>query len=166
MPLTLLVVLIILLGVVILKKYNFKSFLPFKKFTSKQELAVVPTINAPSPKPRPLTQGKETYTFSPGPLAIGPKISEFALDPMDPKKGQKQTISVKMNYTGPITSVTAKLDTDTKKTDLTFTRTDGTDLIGTWQTTRTEDDTHDYTYYLNFTLVGTPDTYNGGFAFR
>jgi len=118
------------------------------------------------PSPRPLNPGKETFQFSPGPKAVGPKIYEFSLDPLDVKSGVTQTITVKATYTSPITSVSARLDTDTKKTPLTFTKIAGTDTNGTWQTTVKHEDTHNDVYYLDFTLVGADATYNGGFAFR
>jgi hypothetical protein len=164
--LTILGVVVILLGFIVVSGIDVKNFFVSMDSTEDETESVVTKGTTPRPTPRPLTQGKEVFTYTPGPLAVGPKISEFTMDPMDPKKGQQQTITVKLNYTSAITSVTARLDTDNKKTDLVFTRIDGTESNGTWQATRTEDDTHDYTYYLDFTLVGTPDTYRGGFAFR
>lgn len=161
-----LAIVVIGLGAVILGKDDLKSLFPFLKSTPEQEIAMTEASPTPRPKPRPLNPGKETLKYSPGPMVVGPKISEFSLNPLDSKVGQTQTITVKLSYTGPVTSVTARLDTDNKKSNLTFTRVDGTDSNGTWQATRVEDDTHDYTYYLDFTLVGSPDTYNGGFAFR
>ncbi len=120
----------------------------------------------PKPSPRLLNPGKETFQYAPGPKAKGPKIYEFSLDPLGVKPGVTQTITVKATHTSPITSVTARLDTDTKKTPLTFTRIAGTDTNGTWQATRISDDTYNEIYYLDFTLVGTDETYTGGFAFR
>lgn len=147
-------VIIVVLGFIVLR--NNGSYSP-----DRENEISLNQDTAPKPKPRPLVQGKETFTYSPGPKAVGPKISEFSLDPMDPKVGQKQTITVKASYTSPITSVTAQLDTDNKKTNLVFTQ-----VGDQWQATRIEDDTHDHTYYVYFTLVGSPDTYKGGFAFR
>jgi hypothetical protein len=159
-------IIVILLGFVVVSGVDIKNFFVSMDSTEDETETVMTSGTTPRPSPRPLTQGKEVFTYSPGPLAIGPKISEFTMDPMDSKIGQRQTITVKLNYTSPVTSVTATLETDNKKAGLIFTRIDGTESNGTWQATRTEDDTHDYTYYLDFTLVGTPDTYRGGFAFR
>lgn len=158
------VIVVLLLGVYIWKQKgtNWLTGMP----SEEKEVAMSSGTPTPKPKPRKLNPGKETFTYAPGPKAVGPKIYEFSLDPFDVKTGVKQTITVKATYTSPITSVTARLDTDTKKTNLTFTRVAGTDTNGTWQATLTADDTHEETYYLDFTLVGQDATYNGGFAFR
>lgn len=158
------IVVVVLLGWYIVSQKGADWFMGTPK--EEKEIAMESGTPSPKPKPRKLNPGKETFAFAPGPKAVGPKIYEFTLDPLDVKVGAKQTITVKATYTTPITSVTARLDTDTKKTPLTFTRIAGTDTNGTWQATLTADDTHEETYYLDFTLVGQDATYNGGFAFR
>lgn len=100
----------------------------------------------PTPTPTKLFHGKDTYIVSRGSQAKGPNISEISLDPLDPAVGATQVVSVKVTYDSPITDVMVKLRTDTKTTNLTLTRTEGSELGGTWTTTWTVPESYLYNY--------------------
>lgn len=107
---------------------------------------VKPTVK-PTPTPYPLPQGSQTYPFGYGSDIQGPKPSEVTINPYDPKKGEKQTFTVKIKHDKPITYAAIILETDNKVKTYPLTRTQGTDTEGSiWETTITTDDTHFYVY--------------------
>lgn len=109
-------------------------------------------IATPKKTPAPLKQGKGTYNISQGSEVSGPRITQVSLDPLDPKKGEKQTISVKTFHTSPITQVKITLVSDNKTQTLPpLSLVSGTNLDGEWQVTWTVDDTVLYKYILTIT---------------
>jgi hypothetical protein len=157
----------LLLGVYIISKGDTSILLSLIGVKQTEEAVdVVKATPTVRPTPRPLPKGPQTYTISHGSEVKGPRMSDVTMDPFDPKVGEKQTATVKIKYTSPVTSVTARLDSDNKKQTYTFNRIDGTDTDGTWQATWVTEDTHDYTYYINFKLDSAVDSYTGGLTFR
>lgn len=158
--------------VIALGAYLYRIYKPVSQPMTGTNTGAKPAENVvngtplPSPSPRPIAQGKQIYNGSFGPLVKGPKMTQVIVDPFDPKKGEKQTVTVKIKHELPITSVTARLDSDTMKKTYTFERIDGSDTNGTWQTSWTTEDTHDYTYFLFFELVSSDATFKDGLTFR
>lgn len=111
----------------------------------KQQMGEEATV-LPTPTPTQLFHGKDTYIVSRGSQATGPNISEISLDPLDPAVGAKQVLFVKVTHDSPITDVTVKLRTDTKTTNLTLVRTEGSELGGTWMATWTVPESYLYNY--------------------
>lgn len=117
------------------------------------------TAASPTPTPRgtptPLKKGKETYYISQSSSVKGPKITQVTLDPLDPKNGEKQTITVKALHSGPVTQVKISLMSDNKTQTLSsLSLVSGTNLEGEWQVSWTVDDTILYKYILKITATG------------
>ncbi len=110
-------------------------------YTKKTTISVKPT-----PKPYPLPQGPQTYPFSYGSAVQGPKPSQITIAPYDPKKGEKQTYTVKAKYDKPITYAAIDLETDHGAKTYPMQRISGVDTDGVWEVTITTTDTHDYIY--------------------
>lgn len=122
---------------------------------------------SPTPMPKPIGSGKVTVDNSFGKDVIGPKMYQTLFDPIDPALNSQQTITAKVRYTAPVTSVTATLTTDTKNTEIPFKLTSGTDTDGVWTATWTVNDTYEQQYYGNFILKSSDGTtYEGGPTFR
>jgi hypothetical protein len=101
----------------------------------------------PTPTPYPLPQEAQTYPFGYGSAIKGPKPSQITISPYDPKKGVKQTFTVKIKYEKPITYAAITLGTDTKEQTYNLSRISGTEPgESTWETTIVTDDTHYYKY--------------------
>ena len=98
------------------------------------ELAQGPQV-VPTPTPRPLPVGSQTYTVS-GNFA-GPNITEVTINPVNATAGSSQTITIKATDTSPITSVTATVKLDSAEATAQLTRISGSDTNGTWQGTLT-----------------------------
>lgn len=124
----------------------------------KQQMGAEPTaIPTPTPTPTKLFHGKDTYIVSRGSQAKGPNISEISLDPLDPAVGAKQILSVKVTHDTPIIEVIVKLRTDTKTTNLTLVRIEGSELGGTWTTTWTVPESYLYNYTATITAKSAKD---------
>lgn len=173
--LTRMVLAILLVGSVVI---NGGLYLYYKQLEAKNQngfgnIALVPSVTntptpspSPTPTPYPLPQGKQVYRLSHGKSVTGPKMTEVTVDPFDPKIGEKQTYTVKINHTSPVISATLELQTDNNIKTYNLDRIDGTPTSGTWQVTITTDDVHFYKYYAQFDLKSATDEYKGGLTFR
>lgn len=139
---------IVVVGLAALVTFQYRDKIRLPKF-----IPSFPTRQAPTPTPTPtaLMQGKETYSISQASDNAGPKITKAEIDPLDPKVGGKQTITIHSNFTKPVTAVTVSIKTDNKTFPLTLTRVSGTDTNGQWQTSWTVEDTFLYTYIMTIT---------------
>lgn len=115
-------------------------------------------IPTPTPTPTKLFHGKDTYTVSRGAQAKGPNITEVSLDPLDPTVGSTQEFSVKVTYNNPVTDVTLKLRTDTKTTTLNLSRTEGSELGGTWTGSWNVPESYLYNYIVTVTATSGNET--------
>lgn len=112
-----------------------------------------------------LPTGKQEYTGQYGSAAIGPKIQKAYIDPLDVKKGKKQTVTLLLKNESPVTSATATLITDHRNVPGTFKLVNGTATNGTWQLTWTMDDTYDTTYQIYITLESSTGNWQGALTF-
>lgn len=115
-----------------------------------QKKSQTQTVSAPTPTPTAtyLKPGKETYVYSWGEGTTVPKMNQVDIEPHDPKKGQKQTVTVKYTHTSPIQQVSLQLFSDNKSETFPMTKSEGTDTNGTWTGTWTVNDTVLYRYDL------------------
>jgi len=110
----------------------------------------------PTPTPISLHSGVGHYTVS-HPKSNGPSISTVTFNPLDVQKGQVLTVSVTMQSSSAVRSVTGYLETDTMKIPLTFANATPGVLGGqTWSVSLTVPDTLWYTYIM--TLQATNST--------
>lgn len=130
------IVVIGIVGVLLLLLVVYRFFLNPKQSTP------LPSFSS---APRPIPTGKQTFSVSMGKKS-GPKIRTGTIDPYDPKKGSKQTISVMVQSKNPITITKITMQTDTKSKEVAMQLTSGTVTDGIWEGTWTVDDTYLYTY--------------------
>jgi len=120
--------------------------------TSIRRLTGLPTGVAtptptPKPTPRPIGTGKQEFNVSMS-EKTWPKMSKVVMDPIDPSLLQKQTISVELNDTAPVTSVTATLKLNDKTKVLNLALVEGTSLKGRWEGSWTASGGYDEYYHL------------------
>jgi len=106
-----------------------------------------------------LAKGKQVYTIMTD-RPKNPQILEVIFDPLDAKQGEKQIITVKVEYkdTDTITSdykmwVTYITDNKSEKIPLQIKKVDGPPLVAIWEGVWEVEDTHDYTYTANIEAV-------------
>jgi hypothetical protein len=116
--------------------------------TISNQFQPIPTINTTPipPVPYPLDPGKQVYGISRGQGSKGPDVKEATFDPLDIKKGEKQTINITIGKSKKIQSVTVSLRTDNKTQvhDLSLQKTNEVDEI--WSGSWTLEDTNNYKY--------------------
>lgn len=148
-----LVLIIIAVGAALYYVYRTQQTAPVSAPQNQvsQTLESEPTpIPSPTRTPPKVWHGKGTFTVST--RQSGPQFSTGTLDPYDPPVGGRQTISLSLNDTKPITKVTVVVQTDNKKNGpMTLSRVSGSDTTGVWQTTWTFDDSYNLNYVMTFT---------------
>jgi len=112
--------------------------------------------SSPSPSPTPTTLKpddgvKGTYNISQG-KHDGPTISQVIFDPLDAKKDQLLTITLRVLSSTPADKITATLQTDTSTEDLTFTKSSTDSKYEIWTSTITLPESVLYKYILTATL--------------
>lgn len=104
--------------------------------------------------PRPILQGKETYSIGQSASAT-PKIRSLEVDPHDPKVNDNQTLKVRVVDSRPVQSVKVTIGSDNKTRDFDLKLTEGSNLDGKWTLSWKVDDTVLYSYYFTIDAVGT-----------
>ena len=108
---------------------------------------------------RTIAQGRQTYfVFS---KEKGPKVTEVVIDPFDPRRGERQTMSVKVNYPEPVRSVAVTMKLDGGDYTYPLTLVSGTDRDGTWEGSWRAEDTHDVIYKAAVVAEGPDDGERG-----
>lgn len=105
---------------------------------------------SPTPTPRPLRgSGKIHFSVSGGSKNT-PTISEGWLDPIDPKRGEKQVLTIVISSeNAPVTSVVATFKSDNEIRHFPLQITTGTTTNGTWQGEWMINDSYAYRYRLD-----------------
>jgi hypothetical protein len=136
----------------------------FKKSSPNQAQAT-PT---PTPKPtiKPLPTGKQTYNYSHSSSVAGPKPTQIIIDPIDPKQGDAQILSVKIGNTTPISKANIVLKTDNQETEYPLVLTEKGVDFGIWTAKWEMNDSYDYTYQIEIVIYGTVETFTGALTFR
>jgi hypothetical protein len=142
-PIVVAVLVLILVG---LGTYTFKDSVSLWWNTTIRP-QIVRRTPQPTPTPRPIAHGKQSFNASGG-TTVGPRFMGGSLDPYDPAKGTKQTISIQVSSATPVTSIYGKMISDHAQTTVQLTRVSGTDYNGTWQGIWTATDTYLYNYGL------------------
>lgn len=129
--------------------YLFKSGLIAKWFNSFKTDSNFSTFSPiPTPTPRRIPHGKIGFTIGQADKTV-PQFGKGSIDPYDPSKGGKQTISVEIKHSSPIKKVTAQIKTDSSVSEAyEFELISGTKMDGVWQGTWTVEDTYLYSYGL------------------
>ncbi len=111
---------------------------------------------SPTPQltPRPILQGKETYSIGQSANAR-PKIRSVEVDPHDPKINDMQSLKVRVVDAQPVQSVKVTIGSDNKTRAFDLKLTEGTNLDGKWTLSWKVDDTVLYSYYFTVDAVGT-----------
>ncbi len=111
----------------------------------------------PTPTPFPLAQGKITYNGGHGKGFVGSQITSVTFDPLDPKKGAQQTVSVGFSASSPVLSADLILTTDTKTATYSMQKNAQDPTGNSWLVVITTDDTHLYKYTAQVTIKTATD---------
>jgi hypothetical protein len=134
---------------VILILLSVGAYMYTRRTTVVSTLSRVPTPTIkPTPTPRSIPRGKIGFSVG-GSIPNAPAFGRGYLNPYDPAKGATQVISIEVNDTTAVTSVTGIMKTDNGQQPLTFSLVEGTAQKGNWQATWIVQDTYLYTYELD-----------------
>lgn len=134
-----------------------------------------PAVLKPAPTPTPVVRGapvpfavhgKQVYSVSRGSGSKGPDVAKVTVDPIDPKVGGTQMMSIKVTHTKPVKSVNVTLASDAKKKTTVLTLTSGTNTDGIWEGSWTIDDSIDYIYNATIEAKDGKDTAKIDIMFR
>lgn len=135
---------------------NAGTFIEVSHVSSPPPIPKTTPTPSSSPTPISLPQGKGVYSVSQG-KHQGPSISQVTFDPLDVRKGQKLTITIKATDQTPVTSVTATLQTDSTQNELVFKQVSDTSTSD-WETSIKIDDTLWYRYILTIKATSSNGT--------
>lgn len=121
---------------------------------------------SPLPTPKPLPTGSQTYNISHGESVVGPKPTKATINPLDPKIGDTQTLTIQVSHDKPVTKASITLLTDNAKQELPLQLISGTTSEGVWQASWTMEDSYDYSYQTDFHFFDGAEEFTGGLAFR
>lgn len=114
-----------------------------------------------------LPKGTQTYTFSHGDKVTGPKPSTVTLDPLSTTLNQKQSVTITVTESSPVTSASVFLTTDTKKDiEHVLTKKTTPDNKDVWTGSWTVDDTTDQRYEARLYITNATGVYNNIMRFR
>ncbi len=115
-------------------------------------------LGTPTPTPSPSASSGPTATPTPTPtsgnftvaLNANPQFYQGTLSPMYPTKNTQQKIDILIADPDPVASVSAKIFSDTKTTNVVFSLTKGSTTDGTWTGTWNVNDTINGFYKITF----------------
>ena len=122
-----------------------------------------PTAPTPLPEKKPpyvLPTGAQTYRFSHGTNVTGPKPQLVTIDPLDPRSGSTQTISVVVHSTSAVQSVVVVIGTDHQEKTLNLQLTSGDSQKGTYQGSWQIDDSYENKYSFRYILTAENSAFN------
>lgn len=163
------IVLLAVLFFVVFKRQELKKMVAQLK--NPQDIGLMFSSSRPTPTPfppvpEPLPQGKQVYSVSRGENSKGPDPREVTVDPFDPKKGEKQTFTVQLNHTKPVTTVSIILKTDHGEKTYPLNFQSKSDTNEVWAGTWTTNDTHDILYHAIVQAKDDTDTSSVELSFR
>ena len=158
-----LVLAFVFLAIIILWRFYFSRSLSSVDVNFSSE---PPTCNS-----KPIPSGKQVFNSSYGKKVLGPKPSQTIIDPLDPKIGGKQTISVSIKNPTPVLKATATLETNKAVNVINqpMELSSGTPTDGVWTTTWTMPGKYDCFYQIKFLIQSgdkKEDIYQGGLSIR
>jgi hypothetical protein len=158
--------------------YYLKASYPFLfKTITTRVTSMIPTkeppidysnlpVLTPTPIPYTLPKGAQKYTFNHGSEVKGPKPVSVTIDPLDPKSGATQTITVDLVSDSPVTSSSLTIITDNNQKDITLEKITGDELKGTYQGSWQVDDSYENRYSFRFLLKSNTGTYDNTMYMR
>ena len=103
---------------------------------------------SPLPSPKPIPHGKIGFSVGQADKSI-PQLGRGSIDPYDPPMGGKQTVTIAVKHSQPVTRVTAVLKTDNSVSQpVPLQLISGTNTDGQWQGSWQVNDTYLYIYNL------------------
>jgi hypothetical protein len=142
---------------------DFFSERPFSRDLTSNQTQITPT---PSPTPKPLPTGRQVYNYSHSDSVAGPKPTRVVVDPIDPKQGDTQSISVEIGYITPVLNASIVLITDNQRVEYPLALAEGNANQGTWVANWEVEDSYNHTYQIDITIDGVAESFSGGLAFR
>jgi hypothetical protein len=94
-----------------------------------------------------IPHGRQEFTVSTN-AKNGPRMSGGFIDPMDPARGERQTISLRVSDSEPVTSVMATVTFDTTSRKFPLRLASGTPQDGVWMGTWPVNDTYRESYFI------------------
>lgn len=141
--LTILLITLVALVVVYLKSgYKFQDF---ELLSQKSQPEIATT---PSPSPKAILQGTETYSVSQPANHLGPNITKVVVDPHDPKLNQEQTLTVFASDPNQVLGVNIEVIADNTSYNLPLKLISGSPQEGIWSAKYIVKDTVLYRYLL------------------
>lgn len=141
---------VIMVGIVIIFLAKTKGLFN-NPLTSKQPINEVvqsePTATPAPPMPEPLAQGEQIYGIGRGDGSKGPDLFEAIINPFDPKKGEQQTMKIRIKKGSLKTTkvnITLKSDNNAKTYPLTLLNEEADSE--TWSGSWIIEDTHNWMY--------------------
>ena len=120
----------------------------------------------PTSIPYTLPSGPQTYRFSHGSNVTGPKIQTMIINPLDPKKGTTQTVTLAINSESPVTKASIIIYSDSQEKDVNLKLISGDFLKGTYQGSWEVNDTYNNKYALRYILKAEKNTFDNVSYFR
>ena len=130
--------------------------------TSSTDQAEAEAEATPKPIIKPLPTGKQIYNYSHGKNVVGPKPTQVIIDPIDPKTGDTQTLTITLPHDKPVTNTKATLITDNESTAINLTKELEDTYVANWRMT----DSYDYKYQITFEFSDNTETFSGAVTFR
>ena len=145
-------------------------YLVLSNYFSNRELSKTNFINqaqsTPKPTIKPLSTGKQIYDYSHGKDVVGPKPTQTIIDPIDPKPGGTQFLSVKIGDAIPVQKANIILKTDNQEVEYPLVLTKEGDGFDIWTANWEMNDSYEYTYQIDMVIYGITETFLGGLTFR
>jgi hypothetical protein len=135
---------------VLLNIYTFRYGVQLARKWEAERIAKIPPAPTPTPTPTPIPfthKGSMKFTINSG-ASDGPKMTRCAIDPLDFSSSPKQTFTVEVNHSKPVTSVTAVLFSDNTQKNVPLKIATGSATSGTWKGSWNVDDTAWYRYQI------------------
>lgn len=135
----------------------------------KNQLTNLPFFRTPTPTPFKyqgypvpalLPTGAVVYNGSRGSGSKGPDIYQITLDPIDPKKGTIQKISLKVKSVTDVSMMRVTAETDYRSDTYDANLVQGTKKDGVWQIEVPVNDSHDYIYRVTVEAKDAKDEFS------
>lgn len=148
----------------------FQSFSPnitiLQESPTPSETTTNSAINTPTPIPYTLPSGEQKYSFNHGANVKGPKPTSITIDPLDPKIGDTQTLTLELSSDSPIISTMLSIITDNNQKNLTLQKISGDELNGTYKTSWQVDDPYENKYAFNYLFKSNTGTFDNTMYIR